>query len=99
MKSRDFSAASLAVAAAVLSAVAGTGTPAAASAGGPGCRCAPQTAYIANERSGTVTPISTRTNTAGPPIHTGEGPFRIAITPGGRDRLSAGLGEGGEAAQ
>jgi len=32
-KSRDFSVASLAVAAAVLSAVAGTGTPAAASAG------------------------------------------------------------------
>ena len=70
-KSRDFSVASLAVAAAVLFAVAGTGTPAAASAGDPGCRCAPQTAYVTSSDSGTVTPISTRTNTAGPPIPAG----------------------------
>ena len=36
------------------------------------------------DRSGTVTPIATATNTAGPPIHVGQGPFAIAISPDGR---------------
>jgi YVTN family beta-propeller protein len=34
--------------------------------------------------SGTVTPIATRTNTAGPPISVGYGPENIAITPNGK---------------
>jgi YVTN family beta-propeller protein len=39
---------------------------------------------VANGLYGTVTPIHTRTNTAGPPIHVGQYPFAIAITPDGR---------------
>src|ERR1039457_3374299 len=39
------------------------------------------TAYVANIASGTVTPITTATNTAGPPISVGSGPVAIAITP------------------
>ena len=49
-------------------------------------RCAPQSAYVANFDSGTVTPISTRTGTAGPEIPVGALPGAIAITP---DRNSA----------
>jgi YVTN family beta-propeller protein len=41
------------------------------------------TAYVANTDDGTVTPIRTATNTAGPPIPVGSGPFDIAITPNG----------------
>jgi len=39
------------------------------------------TAYVVNASSGTVTPISTATNTAEPPIPVGSAPFSIAITP------------------
>jgi len=50
------------------------GSPA-ASLGGP---ARPITAYVANIISGTVTPIATATNTAGPPITTGTQPIAIA---------------------
>lgn len=36
-------------------------------------------AYVVNIDSGTVTPISTAPNTAGPPIPFGSGPYAIAI--------------------
>lgn len=65
-------------AAAVLAA--GSATPAAA-ASARYHRCAPQSAYVANFGSDTVTPISTRTNTAGPAITVGALPGAIAITP------------------
>ena len=74
MKGRKFSTArgaSLAVVAAALAGVAGAGAPAAAAAGGVTHRCGPQTAYVVNVNSETVTPISTRTNKAGPPIPVG----------------------------
>ena len=56
--------------------------------GGTGARrpdvpAIPVTAYVANEGSGTVTPITTATNTAGHPITTGKAPEHIAITPDG----------------
>ncbi len=92
MKGRNLSAArraGLAAAAAVLAAVAGAGTPAAASTGGAGHRCASQTAYVVNAVSYTVTPISTRTDTAGPAIPVGHvdlTPGSIAIMPGPHDR-------------
>jgi len=58
-------------------------TPAAAaSTGGTPHWRAPRTAYVMNDYSGTVTPISTRTDTAGPAIPVGQGPLAIAITPG-----------------
>ena len=38
-----------------------------------------KTAYVANSGSGTVTPISIATNTAGPPIPVGSVPGAIAI--------------------
>jgi YVTN family beta-propeller protein len=38
-------------------------------------------AYVANEGSGTVTPIRTATNTALPPVRTGRNPDAIAIAP------------------
>src|SRR5450755_4339418 len=41
----------------------------------------PVTAYVANEAPGTVTPIGTATNTAGPPIRLSSNPYAIAITP------------------
>jgi YVTN family beta-propeller protein len=41
-------------------------------------------AYVVNEGSNTVTPISTATNTAGKPIKVGQGPSAIAITPNGK---------------
>jgi YVTN family beta-propeller protein len=43
-----------------------------------------KTIYVLNPRSGTVTPISTATNTAGKPIRAGHFPFAIAITPDGK---------------
>jgi YVTN family beta-propeller protein len=43
----------------------------------------PVTAYVVNAGSGTVTPITTATNTAGHPITTGSDPWAIAITPDG----------------
>jgi YVTN family beta-propeller protein len=42
------------------------------------------TAYVANLGSGTVTPIRTATNTAGPAIPVGVGAGGIAITPNGK---------------
>jgi DNA-binding beta-propeller fold protein YncE len=44
----------------------------------------PVTAYIANGGSGTVTPIGTASNTADPPITTGDTPYAITITPDGK---------------
>ena len=44
----------------------------------------PPTSLNLNSRSGTVTPITTATNTAGPPIPTGIYPDAIAITPDGK---------------
>lgn len=72
---------------AVLSTVAAVTVIPAAPASAGGARyhqCAPPTAYVANNESGTVTPIRTCTDTAGPAIPVGEGPFAIAITPDGR---------------
>ena len=40
-----------------------------------------KTAYVANNASGTVTPLNTATNTALTPIVVGSGPCQIAITP------------------
>jgi DNA-binding beta-propeller fold protein YncE len=42
-----------------------------------------KTAYVANEDSGTVTPIMTATNTTGPPIRGGPSTQAMAITPNG----------------
>jgi YVTN family beta-propeller protein len=42
------------------------------------------TAYVANNGSGSVTPIDTATNTAGTAITVGSEPYAIAITPDGR---------------
>ena len=39
------------------------------------------TAYVANNHSGTVTPIRTATNLPGPAIKVGSGPEAVAITP------------------
>ena len=51
-------------------------------------RCAPQSAYVANFDSGTVTPISTRTGTAGPAITVGAQPTAVKRDHTGRpDRL------------
>jgi Putative Ig domain len=46
--------------------------------------CQPMQHCLANYHSGTVTPIATATNTAGPPITTGNEPYAIAITPDGK---------------
>jgi YVTN family beta-propeller protein len=59
----------------------GRNLSAARRAGLAGHRCPPQTAYVLNSGSGTVTPISTRTSTAGPAIPVGQDPMAIAITP------------------
>lgn len=40
-----------------------------------------KTAYSVSTDSGTVTPIDTATNTAGPPIKLGGYPYAIVITP------------------
>jgi len=40
-----------------------------------------KTAYVASWQGGVVVPIATTTNTAGPPIQVGDGPYAIAITP------------------
>ncbi|MFI5068585.1 MAG: YncE family protein, partial [Streptosporangiales bacterium] len=42
------------------------------------------TIYVANNSSGTVTPISTATNTPGPAIKVGSNPQDIAVTPDGK---------------
>ena len=61
--------------------VASTGAAArvSTSAGGP----VPVTAYVANQDSGTVSPIRIAANTALKPIKVGIWPFAIAITPDG----------------
>ena len=41
-------------------------------------------AYVANDGSGTVTPITTATNTAGKPVKVGLHPGQIVITPDGK---------------
>ena len=51
-----------------------------------------KTAYVANDGSGTVTPIATATNTAGPPITVGSDPYAIAITPDGKTAYVANYG-------
>jgi YVTN family beta-propeller protein len=60
----------------------------ATSAGGPvasqSVPASPVTAYVVNDGSGTVTPIATATDTAGPPITVGTFPRAIAITPDGK---------------
>jgi YVTN family beta-propeller protein len=43
-----------------------------------------KTAYVPNEGSGTVTPITTATNTPGSPIPVGLDPHSIVITPDGK---------------
>ena len=58
--------------------------PLAGSPASPAGPASPVTAYVVNGGSGTVTPIATATNTAGPPIPVGSGPGAIAITPDGR---------------
>src|SRR5580658_394378 len=45
---------------------------------------AAQTAYVANDNMGNVTPISLATNTPGAPITVGACPQGVAITPNGR---------------
>ena len=51
-----------------------------------------KTAYVAN--SGTVTPITTATDTAGTPITAGSDPYAIAITPDGKTAYVANNGSG-----
>jgi len=55
--------------------------PLVGSSASPVAPASPVTAYVVNEGSGTVTPIATATNTAGPPITLGTAPYAIAITP------------------
>jgi DNA-binding beta-propeller fold protein YncE len=43
-----------------------------------------KTAYVINDTSGTVIPISTATNTPGPPIHIGPPPGAVAFFPDGK---------------
>jgi YVTN family beta-propeller protein len=59
----------------------GAATGSAAGVSAPVSGAQPVTAYVANLGSGTVTPIRTATNTAGPPIPVGGLPESIAITP------------------
>jgi YVTN family beta-propeller protein len=53
-----------------------------------------RTAYVANAGDGTVTPISTATNTAGKPIRVGHTPRAIAITPDGKTAYVVNNGSG-----
>lgn len=50
----------------------------------PATRTGTATAYVVNAGSGTVTPIATATNRAGPAIKMGDDPHAIAITPDGK---------------
>jgi hypothetical protein len=50
------------------------------------------TAYVVNDTSGTVIPISTATNTPGPPIHVGSD-ITIAVTPDGTTAYAATWGK------
>jgi DNA-binding beta-propeller fold protein YncE len=89
-------------AAALISLAAGLGSvvpapqaaDAALTAGSPASRAAsvsPGTAYVTNFSSGTVTPIATATNAAGPPIAAGVNPYVITITPDGKTAYVANL--------
>jgi YVTN family beta-propeller protein len=64
------------------------------SAASPSGSAKPVTAYVANELSGTVTPIKTATNTAGTPITVGTEPIAIGITPDGKTAYVANVGSG-----
>jgi YVTN family beta-propeller protein len=67
---------------------------AASTVGSPASEAGPQsrfTVYVANAGSDTVTPIATATNTAGPPITTGQTPSAIAINPDGKTAYVANL--------
>jgi YVTN family beta-propeller protein len=59
-----------------------------------GLGATPSTVYVANAASGTVTPISTATNTAEQPIKVGTGPNAIAITPNGATAYVLNSGSG-----
>jgi YVTN family beta-propeller protein len=61
-------------------------------AAGPAGAAASHTAYIANWGAGTVTPIDTATNAAGPAITVGSLPVGIAITPDGKTAYVANYG-------
>ncbi len=50
--------------------------------------------YAVNNRSDTVTPINTATDTADPPIPVGSSPSAIAITPNGQTAYVANIGDG-----
>jgi len=88
----------LAAAAAVIAVVAGTAAVSsaihggrAAAGAGPAHRAI---AYVVNSGSGTVTPIRTATNTALPPITTGDNSDTIAITPDGKTAYVANFDSG-----
>ena len=53
-----------------------------------------KTAYVFSVTSDTVTPITTATNTAGPPIPVGAAPAAIAITPDGKTAYVANYDSG-----
>jgi len=53
-----------------------------------------KTLYVADTEMSWVTPISTATNTAGPRITTGAGPYAIAATPDGSTAYVANSGAG-----
>ncbi|HEY4990448.1 MAG TPA: YncE family protein [Nakamurella sp.] len=52
------------------------------------------TVYVTNSASGTVTPITTATGTAGTPITVGSEPTAVAVTPNGKTAYVANLGSG-----
>ena len=79
----------------VIAAAAGLGAAGPASHAAAGTTTArPPTAYVVNSDSGTVTPITTATNTPGRPIRVGEGPLAIAVTPNGKTAYVANEGTG-----
>ena len=62
--------------------------------GRPDVPTSPFTAYVTNPGSGTVTPITTATNTADTPITVGNSPQAIAITPDGTTAYVGDVGSG-----
>ena len=64
----------------------------AARAGSAAIRPNGDTVYVGNYGSGTVTPITVATNTAGTPIKTGVEPGWLAAAPGGKTVYVANLG-------
>jgi YVTN family beta-propeller protein len=75
-------------------------SPALAAAGarpGPAATAArrpPQTAFVVNSGSGTVTPVNLAKRRAGPPIRVGADPRAIAITPNGQTAYVVNSGSG-----